>query len=94
MSSSPLSCTVRRTESTTDLLTELNDDDPGFESYLLASWSPGPPSEEDIVLLDLAALLDEPLALRKLRTGHAPSRHLTWHCSIRSNGPAALTYDQ
>ncbi|MGW3182042.1 hypothetical protein ACWDD9_22470 [Kitasatospora sp. NPDC001119] len=94
MSSSPLSCTVRRTESTTDLLAVLNGADPGFESYLLASWSPGPPDQEDIVLPDLAALLDEPLALRKPRTGHTPSRLLTWHCSILSNGRAALTDDQ
>ncbi|WP_316527500.1 hypothetical protein [Kitasatospora brasiliensis] len=92
MSSSPLSCTVRRTESTTDLLTVLNDDDPDFESYLLASWSPGPPAEEDIVLPALAALLIEPLTLRKPRTGHTPSRRLTWHCSIRSSG--ALSDDQ
>ncbi|MFF2078576.1 hypothetical protein ACFVXG_27950 [Kitasatospora sp. NPDC058162] len=92
MPTSPLQCTVRRTESTSDLLATLYDDDPGFESYLLASSSPGPPAEEDIVLSDLAALLDEPVALRKPRTGHTPSPRLTWHCSIRSSG--ALSDDR
>ncbi|MFJ9447963.1 hypothetical protein ACIRRH_39975 [Kitasatospora sp. NPDC101235] len=92
MATAPLYCTVKRTESTPDLLAALYDDGPGFESYLLASWSPGPPAEEDLVLPDLAALLDEPVALRKPRTGHAPSRRLTWHCSIRSTG--ALSDDQ
>ncbi|MEE1786906.1 hypothetical protein PUR71_28965 [Streptomyces sp. SP17BM10] len=93
MPSSPLSCTVRRTESTTDLLAELHAADPDFAPYLLTSWSLELTAQEHIVLPQLAVLLDEPLALRKPRTGHAPSRRLTWHCAIRSTSSVALTDD-
>ncbi|WP_441245288.1 hypothetical protein [Kitasatospora sp. McL0602] len=93
MSNYPLHCTVRRSESTTDLLTALHDADPGFATYLLAAWEPDAVAQSDVALPQLAALLDEPLALRKPRTGHTPSRRLTWHCSIRSTVPASFTDD-
>ncbi|GLW57994.1 hypothetical protein [Kitasatospora phosalacinea] len=90
-----LHCTVRRTESTLELLNALFtlSDDPGFEPLLLDTWSPGAPAEEEHDMACLAALLDEPLALRRPRTGHTPSKRLTWHCSIRSSPSTALTED-
>lgn len=89
----PLSCDVRRTESTTDLLVGLHRSDPGFAPYLLTSWSPTLAARDTVTLPDLAALLDEPLALRKPRTGHTASRRLTWHCAIRNTTPVELNDD-
>ncbi|MFF2819382.1 hypothetical protein ACFVT9_28145 [Kitasatospora cineracea] len=88
-----LHCTVQRTENTLALLNSLFTlgDDQDFEPVLLDTWSPGPPAEEEHNMACLAALLDEPLALRRPRTGRTPSKRLTWHCSIRSSPPAALT---
>ncbi|MER7750910.1 hypothetical protein [Kitasatospora sp. NPDC097643] len=95
MATYPLQCTVRRTESTLDLLNTLDalNDDPDFEPGLFATWSPGPPDQEFYDLRDLAALLDEPRALRKPRTGHTPSPRLTWHCSIRNTTQSGLSDD-
>lgn len=79
----PWHCDVRRTESTTELLTELHRSEPDFSPYLLTAWSPDLTAQDAVVLPHLAELLDEPLALRKPRTGHAAAQRLTWHCAIR-----------
>ena len=89
----PLRCDVRRTESTTDLLAQLHAREPGFQPYLLTTWSPELTAQDDISLPLLAAVLDEPLALRKPRTGHAPARRLTWHCAIRNTTTVELDDD-
>jgi hypothetical protein len=78
-----LLCDVRRTESTTDLLSSLHRSEPGFAPCLLAAWSPELTAQDTVVLPYLALLLDEPIALRKPRTRHAAARRLTWHCAIR-----------
>ncbi|MGW2795982.1 hypothetical protein [Streptomyces sp. NPDC001269] len=80
----PLRCDVRRTESTTDLLADLHRSEPGFAPYLLTAWSPELTAQDAIVLPYLARLLDEPLTMRKPRTGHSASQRLTWHCAIRN----------
>lgn len=89
----PLRCDVRRTESTTDLLTELHGSEPGFEPYLLTAWSPELTAQDAVTLPLLAALLDEPLTVRKPRTGHNPARRLTWHCAIRNTTSTGLSDD-
>jgi hypothetical protein len=38
-------------------------------------------------------MLDEPLALRKACTGHAPAQRLTWHCAIRTSTLVELEDD-
>ncbi|KND38327.1 hypothetical protein [Streptomyces acidiscabies] len=93
MTEYPLRCDVRRTESTTDLLTELHRSEAGFAPYLLAAWSPELSAQDSIVLPALAALLDEPLALRKPWTGHPAAQRLTWHCSIRNTTSVVLSDD-
>ena len=93
MPSYSLLCDVRRTESTTDLLSCLHHSEPGFAPYLLAAWSPELTAQDSIVLPYLALLLDEPVALRKPRTGHAPARRLTWHCAIRNTTGVELDDD-
>lgn len=70
----PLRCDVRRTESTTDLLGHLHRSEPGFAPYLLSAWSSELTAQETVVLPHLALLLDEPVALRKPRTGHTASQ--------------------
>ncbi|QMU74825.1 hypothetical protein GXW83_02590 [Streptacidiphilus sp. PB12-B1b] len=80
----PLLCDVRRTESTVDLLSSLHRSEPGFAPYLLTAWSPELTAQDTVALPYLALLLDEPIALRKPRTGHAAARRLTWHCAIRN----------
>lgn len=80
----PLRCDVRRTESTTDLLGQLHCSEPGFAPYLLTAWSSELTAQETVVLPHLALLLDEPVVLRKPRTGHTASQRLTWHCAIRN----------
>ncbi|QIY53409.1 hypothetical protein HEP86_01380 [Streptomyces sp. RPA4-5] len=89
----PLHCDVRRTESTTDLLNRLHRTDPGFAPYVLTAWSPELTVQESVALPDLASVLDEPIALRKPRTGRAASRRLTWHCSIRNTTDVELDDD-
>ena len=88
-----LLCDVRRTESITDLLSYLHRSEPGFAPYLLAAWSPELTAEESVVLPYLALLLDEPIALRRPRTGHAAARRLTWHCAIRNTTGVELDDD-
>ncbi|WP_433888494.1 hypothetical protein [Streptomyces sp. CA-111067] len=88
----PLRCDVRRTESTTELLAQLHASEPGFQPYLLTAWSPEL-TAQGISLPLLAAVLDEPLALRTPRTGHAPARRLTWHCAIRNTATVELHDD-
>lgn len=88
-----LRCDVRRTESTTDLLGRLHRSEPGFAPYLLTAWSPELTAQETVVLPHLALLLDEPVALRKPRTGHTASRRLTWHCAIRNTTGVELDDD-
>jgi hypothetical protein len=80
----PLLCDVRRTESTTDLLNTLHRSEPGFAPYVLTAWSPALTAQDTVALPYLAFLLDEPIVLRKPRTGHAAARRLTWHCAIRN----------
>ncbi|MFI7101845.1 hypothetical protein ACIBK8_21040 [Streptomyces sp. NPDC050161] len=89
----PLRCDVRRTESTTDLLGHLHRSEPGFAPYLLTAWSPELTAQETVVLPHLASLLDEPVALRKPRSGHTASRRLTWHCAIRNTTDVELDDD-
>lgn len=89
----PLRCDVRRTESTTALLTELHGSEPGFDNYLLTAWSPELTDQDVITLPLLAALLDEPVSLRRSRTGHTPARRLTWHCALRNTTSTALSDD-
>lgn len=93
MSEYPLRCDVRRTESTTDLLTELHGCEPGFDNYLLAAYSPELMTQDTVTLPLLAAMLDEPLVLRKPRRGHTPARRLTWHCALRNTTAVELDDD-
>lgn len=86
-------CQVRRTESTTELLAQLHTSEPGFDPYLLTAWSPAITAQDTIALPDLAALLDEPAARRKPRSGHTPSRRLTWHCAVRNATSVELSDD-
>jgi hypothetical protein len=86
----PLLCDVRRTESTSDLLSCLHSSEPGFAPYLLAAWSPTLTAQDTVVLPYLALLLDEPIALRKPRTGHTAARRLTWHCAVRNTSGVEL----
>ncbi len=90
MSTYPLRCDVRRTESTTDLLAGLHAGKPGFQPYLLAAWTPAVTAQDNIVLPLLAKALDEPLARRKPRTGHPPAQRLTWHCAIQNTTDVTL----
>ncbi|MFE2596033.1 hypothetical protein ACFXCZ_05955 [Streptomyces sp. NPDC059396] len=90
MPTHPLCCDVRRIEGTADLLAELHCGEPGFAPYLLTAWSPVLAAWDTVILPDLARLLDEPLALRKPRTGHTASRRLTWHCAIRNTASVEL----
>lgn len=89
----PLRCDIRRTESTADLLTELHGSESGFDNYLLTAWSNELTDQDDITLPLLAALLDEPVALRRSRTGHTPTRQLTWHCALRNTTSTVLSDD-
>ncbi|WP_369392818.1 hypothetical protein AB5J72_38495 [Streptomyces sp. CG1] len=89
----PLRCDVLRTESTTDLLSHLHRSEPGFDPYLLTAWSPELTTQDTVVLPYLALLLDEPIALRKPRTGHTASRRLTWHCAVRNTTGVELDDD-
>lgn len=89
----PLRCDVRRTESTTNLLADLHRSEPDFAPYLLTAWSPELTAQDTVVLPYLALLLDEPLALRKPRTGHTASQRLTWHCAIRNTTGVGLDDD-
>ncbi|MCX5449867.1 hypothetical protein [Streptomyces nigrescens] len=51
----------------------LHRNDPGFARYLLTAWSPELTAQKTVALPHLASMLDEPIALRKPRTGHAAS---------------------
>lgn len=51
------------------------------------------PTQDTVVLPYLAPLLDEPLALRKPRTGHTASQRLSWHCTIRNTTGVELDDD-
>jgi hypothetical protein len=84
---------VRRTKSTTELLAQPQGSEPGFRPYLLTAWSPELTAQDDISLPLLAAVLDEPLALRTPRTGRPPARRLTWHCAIRNSATVELDDD-
>ncbi|MET9086090.1 hypothetical protein ABZX77_30150 [Streptomyces sp. NPDC004237] len=46
----PLRCDVRRTERTTDLLSDLYRSEPGFAPYLLTAWSPELTARDTVVL--------------------------------------------
>ncbi|WP_405589858.1 hypothetical protein [Streptomyces sp. NBC_01190] len=83
---------AHRKHSTT-LLAQLHGSEPGFQPYLLSAWSPELTVQDAVALPLLAELLDEPLALRKPRTGHDPARRLTWHCAIRNATTAELEDD-
>ncbi|WP_416484237.1 hypothetical protein [Streptomyces sp. CL12] len=93
MSSYPLTCDVRRSESTADLLTVLHHRDPDFDPCLVDAWSDELTTQETVTLPFLIALLDEPLVMRKPRAGHTAARRLTWHCSIRSRTGDSLNDD-
>ncbi|MFE2498398.1 hypothetical protein [Streptomyces scopuliridis] len=58
-----------------------------------SSAGPRAAPQEAVVLPHLALLIDEPIALRKPRTGHTASRRLTWHCAIRSTTGVELDDD-
>ncbi|MFG2381175.1 hypothetical protein [Streptomyces avermitilis] len=83
-------CDVRRTESTTDLLSDLYSSEPDFAPYMLTAWSPELTAQDTVVPPYLALLLDEPSTVRKPRTGHTASQRLTWQCTIRNTAGVEL----